>query len=146
MSDQGASRQAVQNGLRGIMQPHRLVMLGLALLLVWWCVTALRWDWLPEYLPLMVQGVWTTIWILVVTMVLGMLLAIPLGLAQAAGPWYLAKPAALVLHDHPRHAAAAATLAALLRARVALPAIPMDPAKLTSGRSCGRPGPMPCWP
>ena len=31
-------------------------MLALALLLVGWCATALRWDWLPEYLPLMVQG------------------------------------------------------------------------------------------
>jgi polar amino acid transport system permease protein len=94
VTDRGVTGQGVQTGMRGMMQPHRLVMLGLALLLVWWCVTALRWDWLPEYLPLMVQGVWTTIWILLVTTVLGMLLAIPLGLAQAAGPWYLAKPAA----------------------------------------------------
>ena len=35
-----------------------------------------------------------TIWLLVVTSVLGLLLAIPLGLAQAAGPWYLAQPGA----------------------------------------------------
>jgi polar amino acid transport system permease protein len=40
-----------------------------------------------------VQGLWRTIWILAVTCALGFLLAIPLGLAQAAGPWYLAAPA-----------------------------------------------------
>ena len=36
---------------------------------------------------------WRTIWILVVTSVLGFLLAVPLGLAQAAGPRWLAWPA-----------------------------------------------------
>lgn len=56
---------------------------------------ALRWDWLtnPKYQWLIAQGIWNTIWILGVTMVMGMTLAIPLGLAQAAGPWYLARPA-----------------------------------------------------
>jgi His/Glu/Gln/Arg/opine family amino acid ABC transporter permease subunit len=39
------------------------------------------------------QGLWRTIWLLVVTAVIGFALAIPLGLAQAAGPWYLAAPA-----------------------------------------------------
>ena len=35
---------------------------------------------------LALQGLWRTIWILVVTCVLGIMLAVPLGLAQAAGP------------------------------------------------------------
>jgi polar amino acid transport system permease protein len=48
---------------------------------------------LPKYLPLAAEGVWRTIWILVVSIMLGFLLAIPLGLAQAWGPWYLAAPA-----------------------------------------------------
>ena len=79
--------------MTGWLQPHRVVMIALALALVLWSAFSLRWDWLAEYAPLMAEGIWNTIWILVVTSVLGMLLAIPLGLAQAAGPWYLAAPA-----------------------------------------------------
>lgn len=71
-------------------------MAAIAALIVAWCAWGLNWTWLadPKYQGLILQGVWTTIWLLVVTMVLGMLLAIPLGLAQAAGPWWLAMPAA----------------------------------------------------
>jgi len=76
-------------------QPHRLVMAALTLALVAWCVLALRWDWLPKYLPLAALGIWRTIWILAVTCTLGMAMAIPLGLAQAVGPWLLAAPARL---------------------------------------------------
>lgn len=79
--------------MTGWLQPHRVVMIALALALVLWSAFSLRWDWLAEYAPLLVEGLWNTIWILVVTSVLGMVLAIPLGLAQAAGPWYLAAPA-----------------------------------------------------
>jgi polar amino acid transport system permease protein len=75
------------------LQPHRLVLLALAAALVLWCALTLRWDWLPTYAPLLVQGLWTTLWLLVVTSILGFALAVPLGLAQAAGPWYLAAPA-----------------------------------------------------
>ncbi|AYE86335.1 MAG: ABC transporter permease [Sulfitobacter sp.] len=78
---------------RALMQPHRIVMLALLLAVVIWCAVALRWDWIPEYAPLALEGLWRTIWILVVTCVLGFLLAIPLGLAQAIGPWYLSAPA-----------------------------------------------------
>ncbi|NUB46255.1 ABC transporter permease [Fertoebacter nigrum] len=73
--------------------PHRIILGGIALAIVVWCVFALRWDWLPKYLPLIGQGIWRTVWILAVTTALGFLLSIPLGLAQAAGPWYLAAPA-----------------------------------------------------
>ena len=79
--------------MTGWLQPHRIVMILLGLGLVAWCIVGLRWDWVPKYAPLMVAGIWQTIWILVVTTALGMLLAIPLGLAQAVGPWYLATPA-----------------------------------------------------
>jgi polar amino acid transport system permease protein len=79
--------------MTGWLQPHRVVMMALALALLLWSALSLRWDWLADYTPLMVEGIWNTIWILVVTSVLGMVLAIPLGLAQAAGPWYLAAPA-----------------------------------------------------
>lgn len=74
-------------------QPHRIVMALLALALVAWCALTLRWDWLPDYLGLAALGLWRTIWILLASVTLGMALAIPLGLAQAAGPWWLAWPA-----------------------------------------------------
>ncbi|MGB8812556.1 MAG: ABC transporter permease subunit [Paracoccaceae bacterium] len=68
-------------------------MIALALALVLWCAAKLKWSWLPDYLPLIPMAIWRTIWLTVVTMALGMLLAIPLGLAQAAGPAYLSIPA-----------------------------------------------------
>lgn len=86
---------AVRTGLRAALPVHRIIMLAVAVLIVAWCAVSLRWDWVPEYLPLAAAGIWRTIWILAVTVSLGMLLAIPLGLAQAAGPWYLAGPATL---------------------------------------------------
>jgi polar amino acid transport system permease protein len=82
--------------MQGFWAPRRIVMAAIGVLIVVWCATALNWTWLadPKYQALILRGIWTTIWLLVVTMVLGMLLAIPLGFAQAAGPWWLAKPAA----------------------------------------------------
>lgn len=79
--------------MKGFWLPHRIVLLALAVAIVLWCALTMRWDWLPKYLPLAAQGIWRTIWILAVTMVMGMALAIPLGLAQAVGPWYLSAPA-----------------------------------------------------
>ncbi len=74
-------------------QPHRVVLAAIGLGLVVWCAVALRWDWIPAYAGEMVEGVWRTIWLLVLSVFIGMMLAIPLGLAQAAGPWWLAAPA-----------------------------------------------------
>jgi polar amino acid transport system permease protein len=79
--------------LRAFFQPHRIVMLALFAAFGVWCAVSLRWDWLPKYMPLAIEGMWTTLWILVVTTILGFLLAVPLGLAQAVGPWYLSAPA-----------------------------------------------------
>jgi polar amino acid transport system permease protein len=75
------------------LQPHRLVLIALALGLVAAAAYFMRWHWLPDYYDLALAGLWRTVWILVVTTVLGFLLAIPLGLAQAAGPRWLAWPA-----------------------------------------------------
>ncbi|MBN9251544.1 MAG: ABC transporter permease [Mesorhizobium sp.] len=83
----------VRKSTVGWLQPHRIVLLVIALAIVLASIFYLRWDWLPAYLPLALQGIWRTIWLLVVTSVLGILLAIPLGLAQAAGPWFLSVPA-----------------------------------------------------
>jgi polar amino acid transport system permease protein len=46
----------------------------------------MRWDWLPEYLPLLAHGLWLTLVLLVVSVVVGFLLAIPVGLVQVTGP------------------------------------------------------------
>jgi len=79
--------------IRAMLIPRRLIMLGLFAAFVVWCAVTLDWSWLPRYAPLALQGLWLTIWLLVVTLVLGFTLAVPLGLAQAIGPWYLAAPA-----------------------------------------------------
>lgn len=79
--------------IRALMQPHRIVMMLVFAALVIWCALTLRWDWIPQYAPLAIEGMWTTLWILVVSTILGFMLAVPLGLAQAVGPWYLAIPA-----------------------------------------------------
>jgi polar amino acid transport system permease protein len=47
------------------------------------------WSWLPKYLPFFGWGLLTTFSLVVVTMLFGFLLAIPLGLAQVAGPRWL---------------------------------------------------------
>jgi polar amino acid transport system permease protein len=47
------------------------------------------WSWLPEYLPLLPQAIFVTLQLVVFTMVFGLLLAIPLGLAQVSGPQWL---------------------------------------------------------
>lgn len=75
------------------LQPHRIVLMLAALAMALAAFFFMRWDWLPRYLPLALQGIWRTIWLLVVTVVLGISLAIPLGFAQAAGPKFLAVPA-----------------------------------------------------
>ena len=79
--------------MRDWLQPHRIILALIGAALVLWCVTQMRWDWLPKYAPMMAEGIWRTVWLLVLSSVLGMALAIPLGLAQAAGPWFLATPA-----------------------------------------------------
>lgn len=100
--------------MREMLKPHRVFLLGVAVLLVGLAVAYGRWDWLanPKYLggpafgaeacggwpvcyhpALIEKGIWLSIWMTAVTMIIGMSLAIPIGLAQAVGPWYLAWPA-----------------------------------------------------
>lgn len=75
------------------LQPHRIVLIAIAAALVLSAAIFMRWDWLPKYYDLALLGIWRTIWILAVTVTLGFMLAVPLGLAQAAGPFWLAWPA-----------------------------------------------------
>ena len=54
----------------------------------------MRWDWLPLYFPLLVNGLYLTLILLVVSVVVGFIFAIPIGLVQVTGPWplrYLAR-------------------------------------------------------
>ncbi|WAJ31345.1 ABC transporter permease [Antarcticirhabdus aurantiaca] len=76
-----------------LLKPHRIVLILVALGLVVWAALSMRWDWLATYAPMIAAGLWQTLLILVSTTILGFLLAVPLGLAQAAGPWFLAAPA-----------------------------------------------------
>jgi polar amino acid transport system permease protein len=61
--------------------------------LVIWIALGMRWDWLPKYGPLLLNGIWVSIWMLLVTSILGFILAVPIGLVQVTGPWWLSAPA-----------------------------------------------------
>ncbi len=50
----------------------------------------MQWYWVPEYAPMFLEGLWLTIQLLVLSIIFGMMLAIPIGLAQVAGPKPLA--------------------------------------------------------
>jgi polar amino acid transport system permease protein len=49
-----------------------------------------EWYWLPEYLPRFVEGMWLTIQLVVISIVIGMTMAVPIGLVQVTGPRPLA--------------------------------------------------------
>jgi len=72
---------------------HHLVMIAIAAAGVVACALFLRWDWVPAYGGAIAAGVWRTIWLLVLSTVLGFALAIPIGLVQVTGPAWLALPA-----------------------------------------------------
>ena len=86
-------KEKAASSLASKLPPHRVVLILIGLALVASAALFMRWDWLPQYGGLILQGLWRTIWILCVTVFLGFLLAVPLGLAQAAGPAILAIPA-----------------------------------------------------
>jgi polar amino acid transport system permease protein len=53
----------------------------------------MRWDWLPRYLPRLGWGILVSLMMLFSTAFLGFLLAVPIGLVQVTGPWFLKLPA-----------------------------------------------------
>ncbi len=83
----------MMEAIRPFLVPHRIILFLIFVGIVIWAAVSLRWDWLPEYALLALEALWRTIWLLAASVVLGFLLAIPLGIAQAIGPWYLAWPA-----------------------------------------------------
>lgn len=66
--------------------PHRIFigLITIALLLL--IIFTMRWEWLPRYADKIALGLWRTIWLLIASVVLGFLLAVPLGLVQLTGP------------------------------------------------------------
>ena len=50
----------------------------------------MQWDWLPGYIPDFVDGLIITLQLLGLSVVFGMMLAIPIGLVQVTGPRWLA--------------------------------------------------------
>lgn len=72
------------------LKPHRIVMILVAVALVVLIARSMRWHWLPEYAPSLLEGVWVTILLLFGSAILGFLLAVPLGLVQVTGPKPLA--------------------------------------------------------
>jgi polar amino acid transport system permease protein len=50
----------------------------------------MQWYWLPEYLPQFLEGLVITLKLLIYSIVIGMALAIPIGLVQVTGPRWLA--------------------------------------------------------
>ena len=87
------NRRRLRTRVLGWLQPHRLALIAIGIGLLVAAVRFMRWDWLPDYYDLALAGIWRTLWIMVVTGALGFMLAVPLGLAQAAGPRWLAWPA-----------------------------------------------------
>lgn len=48
------------------------------------------WSWLPRYAGQLLNGLWVTISLLVLSLLIGFTLAVPVGLVQVTGPWPLA--------------------------------------------------------
>jgi polar amino acid transport system permease protein len=55
----------------------------------------MNWTWLanPDYQHLLLTGLYYTLILLVLSIVFGFVLAVPIGLVQVTGPWYLRVPA-----------------------------------------------------
>lgn len=92
MSELALNRTVARRTL-GWLQPHRVALIAIALLGVVAAAWFMRWDWLPNYFDLALQGIWRTLWLLAVTSLLGLAFAIPLGLVQVTGPALLSLPA-----------------------------------------------------
>jgi polar amino acid transport system permease protein len=54
-----------------------------------WREAKMDWSWLPKYLPMLPHAIFVTLQLVAFTMIFGLLLAIPLGLAQVTGPKWL---------------------------------------------------------
>jgi len=46
-------------------------------------------SWFPQYLPMILKGIWLTLLLMLISLSIGFALAIPIGLAQVTGPRWL---------------------------------------------------------
>lgn len=74
----------------GWLQPHRIALLVIAAALVLWAALSLKWHWVPDYTGRIAEGIGVTLAMLAGSVILGFLMAVPLGLFQVTGPWPLA--------------------------------------------------------
>ena len=87
-----ASRRSA--GSRVWMQPHRVILILVALALSGGATALGRWDWVPRYAAPLGHGLLVTLGMLFGSTMLGFSFAVPLGLAQIVGPRWLRWPAA----------------------------------------------------
>ncbi|MFD2740958.1 ABC transporter permease [Sulfitobacter aestuarii] len=74
----------------GLFQPHRIVMVLIAIAALLAMALNMDWSWLPKYAPHILKALWVTVALLVSSIVAGIFLAIPIGLVQVTGPRPLA--------------------------------------------------------
>lgn len=70
-------------------EPHRIVLLVIGVAGVAMAIHLMQWSWLPEYLPKLGSGLLMTLLMLVASVVIGFMFALPLGLVQVGGIWPL---------------------------------------------------------
>jgi len=81
-----ASASRLAAGFRGLFLRHRIIMLVVAILALAAMIRFMDWSWLPANLPRLWSGLGVTMVMLVTSVVIGFLFALPLGLAQVVGP------------------------------------------------------------
>lgn len=72
--------------MKDFLKPHRIIMMGIALILVLLMAVFMQWDWLPQYYDQLLSGVWVTLLMLFSSCIIGFIFAVPLGLFQVIGP------------------------------------------------------------
>ncbi len=81
--------------LRDWLQPHRIVLLALLVIAIGLAVYMGEWDWIPRYMPRIISGIGVTLFMLFGSVIIGFMLAVPLGIVQVTGPWWLKAPATI---------------------------------------------------
>ena len=72
---------------------HRMVLGVLFFALLYTIATTMRWAWLEQWWPQILQGIGVALAMLFGSVILGFMLAVPLGLMQVSKKWYLLYPA-----------------------------------------------------
>ena len=81
--------------LRDWHQPHRIVLLALLAIAIGLAVYMGEWDWIRRYMPSIISGIGVTLFMLFGSVIIGFMLAVPLGIVQVTGPWWLKAPATI---------------------------------------------------